>query len=258
MRVLAVGPERRVDRLQRRRHPAAGRALDEGPQVLVLHEEGHELLGALLVLAFSEDHRGLDGGEVGHLAAVRLEREFGGADVVLVILLGRGALLGGERRVVHVVHVLAGDRDRGVMRGDGGAVVEGDVVVGVQPVHRGRRRAAALEDVGVGLHRLDHRLLVLGLVEHDLAVLVDDLGVIGVGEGQERIEGVGCCDAHRVADAVDALALGAHRALDLVAPEVPIAVPGLRDVGFLEARLLQHVLPVGDVHHLLLDREGIV
>ena len=61
-----------------------------------------------------------------------------------------------------------------------------------------------------------------------------------------------------MADGVDALALGAQRALDLVAPEVPIAVPALRDVAFLEAGLFQHVLPVGDVHHLLLDGEGVV
>ena len=46
--------------------------------------------------------------------------------------------------------------------------------------------------------------------------------------------------------------------LHLVAPEAPVALPVLRDVAFLEAGFGQHVLPVLDVHGLLLDRVGVV
>jgi hypothetical protein len=48
------------------------------------------------------------------------------------------------------------------------------------------------------------------------------------------------------------------RRLHLVAPEVPIGFPSGGDIGLLESRLTQHVLPVLDVHRLLLHRKRVI
>jgi hypothetical protein len=54
--------------------------------------------------------------------------------------------------------------------------------------------------------------------------------------------------------AVGRLAIGR---LDLVAPERPVFLPGPGNVVFLEAGRRQHVLPVFDVQHLLLQHETV-
>jgi len=86
--------------------------------------------------------------------------------------------------------------------------VEGDVVVRILPGRGGGRGAALDIGVGVVLQRLDQVLADLGIVDRELAVVVDQLDVVGVHEGVERLEGVGGFHAHRLADAVDALAGG--------------------------------------------------
>ena len=72
--------------------PAAKRAFHIGREVLFLQEEGHEFLGAGLVLGVLEDHADLHGRAILHLAAVRLVREAGGDDELFVVLLGLGAV----------------------------------------------------------------------------------------------------------------------------------------------------------------------
>ena len=102
-------------------------------------------------------------------------------------------------------------------------------------------------------------MLHLGIVDEQLAVVVDELDVVGVHEGEERIERVARIHPHGLADAIDTLAgLLAVGGLHLVAPERPVLLPCRRNVGFLVARFRQHVLPVLDVHRLLLQRECVV
>ena len=90
--------------------------------------------------------------------------------------------------IVGVVEPLRRNRDRGVVGHHGRLVVERDVVVGIFPAGRGRRRAASGVDVGVILERADQAGPHLGIVDQELAVVVDQLDVIGVREGEERIE----------------------------------------------------------------------
>ena len=241
------------------RIPAPERAFDIGCQVVLLQQEGDELLRPLLVLRVLENDTGLDRGAIDHLRAVGLVRKTCGADQLFVILLRGRALLGRQGCVVRVVEPFGRDRDRRVVRQHRRLVVEGDVVVRVFPVRRRRRRAALGVDVGVVLQRADQAGLDLRVVDEQLAVVVDELDVVGVHEGQEREERVARIDSQRLADAVDALAgLLAVRGLHLVAPEAPVVMPLVRDVGLLEASSVQHVGPVLDVHRLLLDRERVV
>ena len=164
-----------------------------------------------------------------------------------------------QRRVVEVLVPLRRDRDREVVGHHDGLVVERDVVVGVLPGRGGGRRAALDVGVGIVLQRVDQAVAHLGVVDQELAVIVDQLDVVGVHEGVERLERVGRFHAHRLADGIDALSGGlADRRLHLVAPERPVTVPVVRDVALLEARLLQHVLPDLDVHALLLQREAVI
>ncbi len=138
-------------------------------------------------------------------------------------------------------------------------VVEGDVVVRILPGGGGRRRAAPGVGVGIILERADQPFPDLGVIDQQLAVVVDQLDVVGVDPAQERLEGVGRLHAHREAGAEQALAGGlADAGLDLVAPEGPVLLPRAGNVAFLEAGLGQHVLPILDVQRLLLDREGVV
>src|SRR5215510_16197921 len=69
VRVLAVGPEWRDRSALRHRHPPAERPLDERLEVVLLEQEGEELLAARLVLRVGEDHRGLHGGELRQIPA---------------------------------------------------------------------------------------------------------------------------------------------------------------------------------------------
>ena len=85
------------------------------------------------------------------------------------------------------------------------------------------------------------------------------MNVIGVHEGIERLQRVRGFHAHRLADAVDALAGGfAARRLHLVAPERPVVLPFGRDVALLETGFLQHVLPDLHMHALLLQRKAVI
>ena len=138
-------------------------------------------------------------------------------------------------------------------------VVESDVVVGILPGRGGGRGAALDIGVGVVLHCLDQAVAHLGIVDQQLAVIVDQLDVVGVHEGVERLEGIGGFHAHRLPDSIDALAGRlADPRLHLVAPERPVARPVGRNVALLEAGLLQHVVPDLDVHALLLQREAVI
>ena len=137
--------------------------------------------------------------------------------------------------------------------------MEGDVVVGVLPRRRGRRRAALDVGVGVVAQRTDQAFADLGIVDQELAVIVHELDVVGVHEGVETLERVGRLHAHRLADAIGArarrLAIGR---LHLVAPERPVALPVGRDVALLEAGLLQEVAPDLHMHRLLLQRKAVI
>ncbi len=241
------------------REPAAERTLDIGPHIVLLHQERDELLAFRLVLGIGEDQPGLDVGAVLDGRAVRCLRERRRDDVVLIGLLAGGALRVGQRRVGGILEPLRRDRDREIVRHHDRLVVEGDVVVRVLPGGGGGRRAALDVGVGVILQRVDQPVADLGIVDQQLAVIVDQLDVVGVHEGVERLERVGGFHAHRLADAVDALAGRlADRRLHLVAPERPVVLPLGRDVGGLEAGLLQHVAPDLDVHALLLQREAVI
>src|SRR5258708_4770270 len=146
-----------------------------------------------------------------------------------------------------------------VMGHNGGLVVEGDVVVRILPAGRGRRRAALEVGCRVIGERADEALLHLGVVDEQLAVIIDELDVVGVHEGEEGVERVRGIDAHWHADAVVAFAgLATQRGLRLVAPERPIVLPTLRNVAFLVAGGLQHIDPIFDVHGLLLERECVI
>ena len=81
-------------------------------------------------------------------------------------------------------------------------VVEGDVVVRVLPARRRRRRAALGVDARCSRFSASIRPCAhLRIVDQQLAVVVDQLDVVGVHEGQERVERVARIDAHRLADA---------------------------------------------------------
>ena len=252
-------PERALLTCGRHREPAAQCALDIGPDVLFLEQELDEFLALRLVLRGGEDEPCLDVGAVFDRRAVRLVGERGGDDGFLVSLLAGGALFGGQRRIVVVVEPLRRDRDREIVRHHDGLVMEGDVVVRILPGGGGGRRAAPDVGVGVILQRLDQAVAHLGIVDRQLAVVIDQLDVIGVHESVERLERVGRFHAHRLADRVAAGAGGlAIGGLHLVAPERPVIFPFGRDVRDLEAGLLQQVAPDLDVHALLLQRETVV
>ena len=257
---MTIGlPERPLGRGLGHRIPAAERALDVRRQVLVLQQEGDEFLRALLVFRAIEDHARLDRGAIDHLRAVGLVGEAGGRDQLGVVLLRCSPLVGRQRFVVHVVEPLRSDRNGRIVGHDDRLIVEGNVVVGILPARRRRRGAALGVDAGVVGHRTDQALLHLGIVDQQLAVVVDQLDVVGVHEGQERVERVARIDAHREAGRiVPRPRFFPVRRLDLIAPERPVLVPGLGNVRFLEARLAQHVDPVLDVHGLLLERERVV
>ena len=145
------------------------------------------------------------------------------------------------------------------MRHHGRLVVEGDVVVGILPARRRRRRAAARVDVRVVLERTHEPCAHRRLIDQQLALVVHELHAVGVHEGQERIERVAGIHAHRLADGEAARTRRAPEArLHLVAPEGPVLGPVLRNIAFLEAGLLEQVLPILDMHRLLLEREGVV
>ena len=257
---MAVGlPEWALLACGRHREPAAERALDVGPKVFLLQQEFDELLAFGLVLGVGKDQAGLDVGAVLDRRAVRLVGEGRGDDGFLVGLLAGRALFGGQRRVVGVIEPLGRDRDREVVRHHDRPVVERDVVVGILPGGGGGRRAAPDIGVGIILQRVDQPVPHLGIVDQKLAVVVDELDVVGIHESVERLERVGGFHAHRLADGVDALAGGlADRRLHLVAPERPVVFPLGRDVALLEAGLLQHVLPDLDVHALLFQRKAVI
>ncbi len=241
------------------REPAAERALDVGTEVFFLHQELDELLALGLVLGRREHQSGLDVGAVLDRRAVRLVREGRGDDDLVIVLLAERALLRRQRRVVGVVEPFRRDRNREVVRHHDRLVVEGDIVVRVLPGGGGGRRAALDIGIGVVLQRLDQVFPHLGIIDQQFALVVDQLDVVGVHEGVERLEAVGGFHAHWLADGVDALTGGlADRGLHLVAPERPVILPLGRDVALLEAGLLQHVLPDLHVHALLLQREAVI
>src|SRR5262249_51200831 len=147
------------------RVPATKRTLHVRRQVLLLHQERYEILGAGLVLCLREDHPDLHGGTVAHRGAVRFVGEAGGADELVVILLRLGTLVGRQRLVVGVVEPLGSDRNRRVVGHDRRLIVKRDVVVRVLPVRRGRRRAAFEIGGSVVGERADETLLHPGVVD---------------------------------------------------------------------------------------------
>ena len=122
-----------------------------------------------------------------------------------------------------------------------------------------RRRASLHVEVGIVLECLDQALPHLGIVDQDLARIVDQLDVVGIDPAQERLEGVGrtrCPSGCRCRRRLTGRLRDGR--LHLVAPERPIFLPRIGNVVLLEAGLRQHVLPVLDVQGLLLEREGVV
>src|SRR5438132_9352005 len=160
--VRVLGPVLARGGRLRRRLPAPESALDVRRQVLVAHQEGDELLAALLVARALEDHSHLDRGAVLHRLAVGLVREAGRGDQLVVVLLRLLALLRLELIVVRVVEPLRGDRDGRVVRHHDRLVVEVDVVVRVLPVDGGGRRAALADGLGVVAQRSDQHFLHFG------------------------------------------------------------------------------------------------
>ncbi len=143
------------------------------------------------------------------------------------------------------------------MRHDRRLVRERDIVVRILP--RGRRRWRAALEVGgrIVAQRADQPLAHLGVADSDFPVVIDELHVVGVHERQERIVRIAGVDAHREAGAEDPLAgFLAVIGLRLVAPECPVFLPRVGNLGV--ARFGQHVLPVLDVHRLLLDRKAVI
>ena len=153
-----------------------------------------------------EDDARLDGGAIDHGSAVGLVRKAGGCDQLVIVLLGLGALLFAERGVLRIVEPLGGDGNRGIVGQNDRLVVEGDVVVRVLPAG-GRGRDAAIEIrlsiIGQGA---DEALLHLGIIDEKLPLIVDKLHIIGVHEGEKRVERVARIHSHGSADAVDLLA----------------------------------------------------
>src|SRR3569833_4182022 len=96
-------PERALLARNRHREPAAERSLDVRPEIIFLHHESDELLGLLLVFGIGKDQSGLDVGAILDRRAVRLVRERGRDDRLLVGLLAGGALLRRERLIVGIL-----------------------------------------------------------------------------------------------------------------------------------------------------------
>src|SRR5437773_1474166 len=97
------------------REPAAERALDIGPDVLFLQQELDELLALGLVLGDREHQPGLDVRAVLDRRTVRLVREGGGDDGLVIVLLAERALFRRQRRVVGIVEPFRRDRDREIV-----------------------------------------------------------------------------------------------------------------------------------------------
>ena len=145
------------------------------------------------------------------------------------------------------------------MRHDDRLVVERDVVVRVLPARRRGRGAALGVRRRIVRQRVDQSLFHFRIVDQELAVVVDQLHVVGVHEREERVERVARVHPHRETRGVIASPrLLAKTRLDLVAPERPVLLPCRGNVRLLEAGFREHVDPVLDVHRLLLKRKGVV